>query len=181
MDTNATISLALGVGTILASGITSAVVTSWLNRRKDQAEFMRTKAEALYLAADEYGRTLATQAITYYPVIKGEISWNQMLDIQIKNGSQKREHGGSELMTMLLEIYFPSVRQCLKNVFSSRDNFNNFITSMKQSYIQNDGHLNPNEWMPHMNGHAIMIDNSIKHLQEAIVVAARSYAGVRQA
>ena len=173
------ITLGLGVATILASGVTSSVVTYRLNRRKDQLEFMRTKAEALYLAADEYGDILGSHSLTYYPVIKGEIDWNQMLDLQIESGSERREHGGAKMMTMLVDIYFPTVRPALAQVFETRTGFNSFTHRMKRTYIQ-DGELDPRMWMPEMNGQTAEIDKAIKQLQAAIVVAARSYAGVRQ-
>lgn len=178
MDPTA-ITLGLGVGTILASGVTSSVVTYRLNRRKDRFEFMRIKAEALYLAADEYGDILGGHSLTYYPVIKGDIDWNQMLDLQIKSGSEKREHGGAKMMTMLVDIYFPTVRPALKQVFLARDSFNEFTHRMRGTYIR-DGGLDPRMWMPELNNQTAEIDKLIKELQAAIVTAARSYAGVRQ-
>jgi len=81
------VTLGLGIGTILASGVTSAVVTYRLNRRKERFEFLRGKAETLYLAVDQFVKVLGMHALTYYPVLKGEMDWNQMLDLQISSGS----------------------------------------------------------------------------------------------
>lgn len=179
MEIQTIVTICLGVGTILASGVTSSVVTYRLNRTKDQFAFMRIKAEALYLAANEYGRTLAGYTLTYFPVIKGDIDWNEMLDMQIKAGSEKREHGGAELMTMLVEIYFPSVRPALADVFDARTEFNKFANEMKREYIRS-GSLNSYALMPRMMEATTNINTTIQKLEAAIVEAARSFAGVRQ-
>lgn len=179
MDTKDLITLGLGLGTILSSGITSAVVTSWLNRRKDQQQFMRIKAEALYLAADEFGRALSIYSIPYYPLIRGEATWDQMREIQTGYQSQKRDHGGHETMTMLVEIYFPSARPALAGVFDARSSFNAFTSELEKAYRQ-VGALDRNVWMPRMNKECAGIDTAIKVMKQAIVTAARSYAGVKQ-
>ena len=102
-----------------------------------------------------------------------------MLDLQINSGSERREHGGAKMMTMLVDIYFPTVQPALAEVFEARANFNGFTHRMKRTYVQ-DGELDPRMWMPEMNSQTAEIDKTIKRLQAAIVVAARSYAGVRQ-
>lgn len=180
MEVPTIVTIGLGVGTILASGVTSSIVTYRLNRTKDQFAFMRTKAEALYLAADEYGRSLSIYTIPFYGVIKGESSWSQMRDIQNGFQSQKRDYGGHETMTMLAEIYFPSVRPALAKVVEARGGFNSFTADLEQSYRAR-GEVQRAEWMPRMNEKTTAIDASIKCLKEAIVNAARSYAGVKQA
>lgn len=139
---------------------------------------MRTKAEALYLTADEYGRMLGSYAITYYPIIKGHCDWNQMLDSHIKMGADKRQYGGAETMTMLVELYFPTVRRSLAAVFAARDSFNSFTAEMKGFYVR-DGGLDPRAWLPRMNEETEAISASIKELQAMIVSAARAYASVR--
>jgi hypothetical protein len=92
--------------TILMSGVVSTIVTYYLNRNKEHAFFMRSKAEALYLAADDYGRDFASNLICYFPVTREEHDYNKMLDLQQTNKPTKK-HGGFETMTMLANIYFP--------------------------------------------------------------------------
>ncbi|WP_242770423.1 hypothetical protein [Sphingopyxis sp. YF1] len=179
MDTRDWITLGLGLCTVLSSGITSAVVTSWLNRRKDQQQFMRTKAETLYLASDEFGRALSIYSIPFFPLVKGEATWSQMREMQA-GYSQKREHGGHETMTMLVEIYFPSVRPALAKVLDARGSFNRFASELEQAY-RADGDLDRRAWMPRLNKECADIDTAVAEMKTAIVVAARTYAGVKQA
>lgn len=172
-------SIALSMLTILGSGVVSSVVTSRLNRGRDQTVFMRAKAEQLYLSADEYGRLFGATMVSYFPLLEGRIDWNQMLDVQIKNGEKQAVHGGAETMTMLVAIYFPSVRTTLMHVWSAREHFNALISELKRDYIAN-GYVTGDDWKTRFMSVAETMDAAIKDLQKQIVAAAREHAGVRQ-
>lgn len=180
METQSIITLGLGVGTILASGVMSAVVTSWLNRQKDQTQFLRTKAEALYLAADEFGRMLAVYTIRYYPLISGSTDWNQLNQDLAASGGQLREHGGAETVRMLTEIYFPSVRPAFKSLIDARTAFNTFTRELKREYERGGGVLDQRHWIALLDQKAGAVDDATEELKQAIVSAAQEYAGVKQ-
>jgi hypothetical protein len=176
----ASVSLVVGLSTILASGVTSSLVTFRLNRNKDQTIFMREKAEQLYLSADAYGRVFGGHMVSYFPLLEGRIDWNQMLDIHIADGSKEREHGGAETMTMLVEIYFPSVRPALARVWDARAEFNDLTAKLKRHYKAN-GHVTEDHWKPAFLEVTKKLNDAISCLEKDIVVAARRYAGVKQA
>lgn len=131
-----TVALGIGIGTILASGVTSTIVTYRLNRRKERFEFLRGKAETLYLAVDQFVKLLSIHALSYYPVLKGDIDWNQMLDLQIASGSKPGRHEGADVMEMLVALYFLSVRPALADLLKARDGFNAITHEMKRDYKQ---------------------------------------------
>jgi hypothetical protein len=114
------VTLSVGLATVLTSGVMSSVVTYRLNRNKEQTFFMRQKAEALYLAADEFGRDFSKHLITHLPVARGAIDYDQMLDIQLANPPDKRQ-GGFETVAMLASIYFPEVEPQLAALLKARD------------------------------------------------------------
>lgn len=176
----ATVSLVIGLCTILASGVTSSLVTFRLNKNKDQTIFMREKAEQLYLSADAYGRVFGGHMISYFPLLEGRIDWNQMLDIHISDGSKEKEHGGAETMTMLVEIYFPSVRPALARVWEARTEFNALTAKLKRHYKAN-GHVTEDYWKSAFMDVTKRLNDAISSLEKEIVAAARRYAGVKQA
>ncbi|GGZ32625.1 hypothetical protein [Asticcacaulis endophyticus] len=174
-----TVALIVGIGTIMASGVMSSVVTYHLNRNRTQTIFLREKAEQLYLSADEFGKSFAAQVITYYPLLDGKIDYNQMLDMQIEHGKSDKKYGGAETMTMLVEIYFPSVRPALEDVWKAREGFNKITSDIKLAW-QANGHVNQGGWKLSFANATNAINSSINALQRQIVVAARVHAGVKQ-
>lgn len=178
MNAAAWITLGLGIATILASGVTSAFVTSRLNRRKDRFEFLRGKAETLYLAVDQYAKVLGQHALTYYPVLRGEIDWNQMLDLQIASGSNPGKHEGAEVMEMLVALYFPSVRPALDELFAARDAFNKVTHAMKRDYRRYGG-VPAQEHGTKFQRAVELMNERGEALQRAVVETARSTVGTK--
>ncbi|MGN6422938.1 MAG: hypothetical protein ACTHLA_06475 [Asticcacaulis sp.] len=176
MDT-ATVTLIVGIGSIFASGVVSSFVTYRLNRNHTQKIFLREKAEQLYLSTDEFGKDLSCHVISYYPLIRGEIDYNKMLEMQIENSSVKK-YGGHETMTMLVDIYFPSVKPALENVLKAQKAYSGMASSIRSAY-QSNGHLRHEDWNSKVTKVAIGINDSINELQHEIVVAARTHAGVK--
>jgi hypothetical protein len=178
MDATST-TLVLGLATIFASGVTSAIVTYHLNRNQNQTIFLREKAEQLYLSADEFGHTFDAQMLSYFPLLDGKIDYNKMLDMQISSGSEEKRHGGAEIMTMLVDIYFPSVRPALQGVWEAREQFGAITHQIKLAW-QRDGNVSEGNWRQVFLEATRNIDDSVNALQSEIVKAARIHAGVKQ-
>ncbi len=173
------VTLIIGFTTVLASGVTSSIVTYRLNRNRSQVIFLREKAEQLYLSADEFGKAFGSQMLTYFPLLDGKIDFNGMLDMQIEQGSAPRKYGGAETMTMLVEIYFPSVRPALEEVWKARTGFNQVTADIKRAW-ERTGDVTHGDWRARFLSATQVIDNSINKLQREIVIAARTHAGVKQ-
>jgi hypothetical protein len=167
------VTLCIGLATVLTSGVASSVVTYRLNRNKEQTFFMRQKAEALYLAADEYGRGLSAHVITLLPVARGELDYNQMLDLQNANPPSKRD-GGFETLSMLVSIYFPEIEPELQALLKARDRLGEVRGAHKQAYKEGEG-VDP-VWVAGFAQVGKEADQAIKALKAAIVRSARRYA-----
>lgn len=168
------VTLCVGLATVLTSGLVSSIVTYRLNRSKEQTFFMRQKAEALYLAADEFGRDFGAHLLTYLPVARGDIDYNQMLDLQIAKPAKKQQ-GGAETMTMLVSIYFPEVQPQLDALLKQRDLWSELRSAHKAAYKEGEG-VN-SMWVSAFQHSGLDVDRAIKNLQTAIVKSARHYAG----
>jgi hypothetical protein len=131
------------------------------------------------LSADEFGKTFGSQILTYFPLLDGTIDYNQMLDLQIAQGAGVKQHGGAETMTMLVEIYFPSVRPALNEVWQARDAFAKISIQIKRAW-QRDGDLTGGDWKQTYIAATQVINDRIAALQKEIVIAARVHADVKQ-
>lgn len=168
------VTILLGLATILTSGVTSSIVTYRLNRSKEQAFFMRQKAEALYLAANEFSLGFSSLLIGYLPVTRGEISYNQMLDMQIERGKANK-NDAHETMIMLSSIYFPEVFEEIEKLHAVRDKYSLIKQAHRTAYHEGDG-IGP-EWEDAFRKVALDADDAIKKLQASIIRAAEPYSG----
>ena len=164
--------LCVGLATVLTSGVASSIVTYRLNRDKEQVFFMRQKAEALYLAADEFGRSLSSHLISFFPVAQGKLDYNQMLDVQNARPPSK-QNGGYETLVMLISIYFPEVEPELQALDAIRDRLGEVRSAHKQAYVEGEG-VDP-VWVAAFAELGGKLDLVIKNLKVAIVHAARRY------
>jgi hypothetical protein len=174
-----TVTIIVGLATVLASGVTSSWVTYRLSRNHNQTIFLREKAEQLYLSADEFRKSFSGQIFTYFPLLEGRIDYNQMLDLQIAQGSETKRREGAETMTMIVEIYFPSIRPALADVWKARDAYGSITNEIKRAW-QRDGDVSDGDWKAKFTVAAQNIDQRIQNLQTEIVAAARIHAGVKQ-
>lgn len=134
---------------------------------------MRQKAEALYLAADEFGRMLGAHVVRHLPVANGQIDYNTMLDRFIADPPSKAA-GGPETMEMLVRIYFPEIQTQLSTLLSARDRLSRVVSLHKQAWKDGVG-VGP-EWIEEFVSAGKEIDLAVKGLQEGIVTSGRSYA-----
>ncbi len=174
------ISLLISFLTILLSGVTSSVVTYQLNFRKDQTIFLRGKAEQLFLAADEFEKEISSHLISYFPLLDGRIDYNQMLDLQIEQGSKPRAHGGAQTLEMLVEIYFPTTRGALAQLWNCRDMLNSLEHEIKRIYVAEGDATRP-DLKTKILAASAAISEANKALKAAIIEAARRHAGINQA
>ncbi|HEX5183541.1 MAG TPA: hypothetical protein VFW19_10365 [Allosphingosinicella sp.] len=176
---SAAVALIVGVSTVLASGVTSSIVTYRLNRSKDETMFLREKAEQLYLATDEFDKAFSSQALTYFPLLKGEIDFNQMLNMQVEWGSRPTKHGGPETMIMLAEIYFPPVQPALEEVWAKRDAYNKLTSEIKWTWKEY-GSVTGGGLLQRFKAVSLDVDRAIEAFKKSIVSAAQTHAGVKR-
>jgi len=128
------ISVATIVTTISGGGVIAAVVAHKLSSARAEREFERRKLEELFVAVHRYCTKLFAANIVWPRVMRGEIDYNQGLDIFIKNHSKKDEN--HETAIMIINIYFPKLRQAFDGILHRRDRINNIKSDFKATYLR---------------------------------------------
>jgi hypothetical protein len=126
--------LVVPILTILFSGLVSAVVTHRLATSHQERQFRREKLEQLYTAMDSFCTTLVGANMVWPPVMREEMEYNEALDLQIKNLSDKDKGQLHRSIEMLVNIYFPSLLVSLENVFKVREEVNAIQHLFKKDY-----------------------------------------------
>lgn len=175
--TETSVTLFLGLVTIVGSGITSTLVTHRLTRAHNQTIFLREKAEALYLAMHEFDLNFSKLISSYYPLFEGRYDYNGMLDTQLSCGCMSNKYG-AENMEMMVDIYFPIARVELEKVLSIRDEFSELMDNVKLDWEENGCLLT--EWKMLFDICNSNMQCSIDALKIKVVQAARTQSGVKQ-
>lgn len=165
------------LGTVAASGVTSALVSYWLNLKKDQNIFMRQKAEELYRAFERYDHVLGGHFLPYFSVLRGEQDYNSFLDEQLKRNS--KETGSKQALSetqMLIGIYFPRLEASLSEYLKCRDELNSFLLLHKRKYKANAlGEDIFKNWVEPFSDNFLVLGKRSDKLKLSIVSEARQY------
>ena len=119
---------------IAASGVVSALIAYRLNATREHVFFMRQKAEELYLALERYDRSLGSHFITYYGLLKNEISYNELFEIHKKNRVDSGSGDSLDTATMLINVYFVGLKSHLDAYISARTNIRNILADHNRAY-----------------------------------------------
>jgi hypothetical protein len=169
-------SVVTAILTIAASGVVAAMIAYYLNSTKEHVFFMRQKIEALYLAFERYDKFLTSYYIPYYAVIDNQITYNDALDLEIKNapaGGQESANG-LDTTTMLVHVYFPHLRPQLERYIGVRDTLNKTLTEHKRAYKR--GQTDGTPWRKPLNKGMRDLDFAATALKDGILVEARGLA-----
>jgi DnaJ-domain-containing protein 1 len=83
------------------------------------------------------------------------------------------------MMEMLVEVYFPTTRAALRDLWTARGKLNDLTHRIKLAY-QTDGHVTHPEFKQEFREACATVNEALKTLKSAIVAAARKTAGVKQ-
>jgi hypothetical protein len=133
--------VALSLTTNLASGVVSGIVTFRLNARRDARRVRREKLEELFLAHTGFLRQLDMGWFPYFATMKGEIEYNQALDLTIERGSNEEKH--FERVEMLVTLYFPELLSGLSELVAIRDEAARVISQHREQYKRVGPHETP--------------------------------------
>jgi hypothetical protein len=70
---------------ILSSGVVAAAISASFSEAKERWLLRRSKIEEIYLRSAKWLRYVDGTFLTYVPVCKGMLTYNQMLDLQKKH------------------------------------------------------------------------------------------------
>ena len=103
-----------------------------LERATKEKEFIRDKLEELYLLHEAWLNALATSNLPFLSVMKGEITYNQALDMFIENNRTRTVD--FKRLEMLVDLYFPDIKPAFNRLSVARDGVNNIRFEHKRQY-----------------------------------------------
>ena len=155
-----------------------ALLGSWLSSRNsnrqecarfDHEKLMRqqklrlTRLEELYSLAEKWANVVVYESLLYRKAMDGELSFNQVLDIQI---AQSGDDFNASRMITLAKLYFPKSHQALTRVLQARDDAAQIKNLFKEQYKQ-DGRPNK-ERSNQLTNVLAEFDNAIEHYKKEL-------------
>jgi hypothetical protein len=108
-----------------------------LEREARNKDFIRDKLEELYLLHEAWLNALATSYLPFLSVMKGEMTYDDALDLFIKNN--KSPTVDFKRLQMLVDLYFPEIKVAFDQLSAARDGANAIKSAHKREYKA--GHL----------------------------------------
>ncbi|MBL0687394.1 MAG: hypothetical protein JJV94_06180 [Sulfurospirillum sp.] len=105
-------------------------------KETNKENLMRDRLEELYILSDKYFNTLVSHQLPLRMVMKGEISFNDALDLQIERGKEKKFDYNR--VNMIIEMYFNELQEPYSEVLKIRDELNNISEGYKNQYKTGD-------------------------------------------
>ncbi|MBJ6750737.1 hypothetical protein [Geomonas anaerohicana] len=130
---------------ILSSGMTLLGV--WLSNRAtnqrvklqlehDQKikydDIIRNRLEELYVESKRYLNHLCSYYLPYRQVMKGELNFNQALDLTISSAENAKFDPNR--VTLLIHMYFPEVQLAFDDIMTIREKLNDIVSGYKKQY-----------------------------------------------
>jgi hypothetical protein len=103
-----------------------------LERESKEKEFIRDKLEELYLLHEAWLNALATSYLPILNVMKGEITYNQALDMFVENNKDRQVD--FKRLQMLIDLYFPAIKPAFEKLSAARDRTNEIQRAHKREY-----------------------------------------------
>ena len=152
--------------TILASGITAAVVTHVLNSRHEERLFVRQKLEDLHLALHRYSIGMSSAFMPFLRAMEGSLSYDEANDMLIE-GADTKDKDAFPSMERLIGIYFPDLDADLQALLASRDRLNDIKYSYRQDY--NRGITSNGTWLEEFREELIRSGKLAENLKRKII------------
>jgi len=148
-------------------------VSYYLNTFKEHVLFMSKKGEDLYLSVDRFDRAMGGHFLAAYPLLEGKITFNDYLDAQMKDLSDRDVADASLQVEMLINLYFPSVQPAYNSYLEQRDKLNAVIGQFKRAYVAGkDGSSLFESFHTSMIG----LDAKSKELKRGVIAEGRKFA-----
>lgn len=123
----------LGVWFANRSSLRQLTVKLTHEAEQGRRESLRGRLEELYSLIGRWAGEVVMHHVTYRKVMENELTYNQALDLTLKN----KVSVDANRMFTLAELYFPSAHGALQELKALRDEAASIQSSFKQSYKQN--------------------------------------------
>ncbi|WP_461534566.1 hypothetical protein [Spongorhabdus nitratireducens] len=111
-------------------------------RKLKQDDIIRERLEELYVESKKYMSATVMYFFPYLKVMEGELTFNQALDTTLE---KKREHN-HERVFLIMDMYFPELRQTFTEVEAQRDVAHDILHRYKVRY--KTGQIDGAEFIP---------------------------------
>jgi len=117
-------------------------------RRQD---LLRSRGEELYTLFELWLNRLVGYYFVKCSIMSGKLTYNQALDLEIKNNSEVK--GDHVRIEMLIDVYFPELRGEYDAVIESRERANDIVLQHKSHYttVSTDGRAFRNKLLKEQN------------------------------
>lgn len=161
-----TVILTSGVVATLMGGVVGGLLGHVLTRRRDELAFRREKLEALYMHVERFGNTLFGAYLPKVYAMKGHATLEAAQRRTSEVLKRKSDPGRDYLqMTMIVNIYFPRLREALQSFLGSRDTLSEVERAFKNDDGARPSAARADELLRAMNA----MDGAARVLQRAIV------------
>jgi len=161
--------VALGTVYLTNRGHASRLTTQLKHeQQKQREELLRARGEELYGLLHEWKNGFEALCLIQLSVMRGEMSYNEGLDLQTKDNKEV-DFGR---LQMLMAIYFPGFQQRYDELLLLRDKVSKIAQNFRRSYIQ--GHTDGKAYvMPYSEAH-LKLHDAIDALKMAVASHVRS-------
>ncbi len=136
----------------------------------ERAELLRARGEELYELIDKWLNSLFVYYMVKASVMQGKLSYNQGLDIELKNGEESRGNFGR--IQMLIDVYFPTSREHYDRVVSLREAANRHVLLHKRAYER--GETDGTVFLKAFTTDQLSLEAAAEKLKEAVIVQVRA-------
>jgi hypothetical protein len=137
---------------------------------KRKEDLLRARGEELYELTDTWLNALFSYHTSTSFVIDERITYNEALDLQVKQG--EKQAGNFARIEMLIDVYFPEARKTYDDLIVGRDKVNAIMIEHKRAY--QDGILDKKRFLPPFKERQLEVLQAGKKLKTEILVCIRS-------
>lgn len=161
-------------------GSTFTIIGTWLTNKANlrrleiqlehekeitKENIIRSRLEELFILSDKYFNALISYQLPLRMVMKGEISFNDALDLHIKWSDESKDN--FQRVDMIIEMYFTELKKPYNEILLIRDDLNILSEKYKKEYIEgnNDGQKYLNLFQPKLEE----LTKKITHFRKNII------------
>ena len=105
------------LSSVVSSGVVAALISAELAQSKERWSLRRSKIEEIYLSTSAWMTRFGGDLLLYLRACKGDLTYNQLLDIVRKNATKYKDLGELKLkMEMNIRMYEPALIRYLEDL-----------------------------------------------------------------
>jgi hypothetical protein len=122
---------------VISSGVVAALISAELAQSKERWSLRRTKIEEIYLSSSPWLTYFGGDLLLYLRVCKGDLTYDQLLDMVLKNAARYNDIGELKLkMEMNIRMYEPTLIRYLEDLEVEIKNSNKIRFAIESRWKQ---------------------------------------------